>query len=129
MGTASPVEIAWTGVMLFGLVTALSNFLYARQRLIELHDSGKNGLLEVARKGAMSDQLKLAGAFACLAAVGIMAMAMPQTRQLTLADWLAASPFFLAGFLLVWQSVGVRRRPSQSRQEFNKEEAKKRKLP
>lgn len=118
LGSASLIEVAYATVMLGALVITIVNCLYALARKSEVIDSAEDALLLIIRGGAVADQLKLAGAFVCLSAIGIVAMLTPPNPNagpVSLAAVLSGVAFIVMAALLVWLSVGVRLRPSRLR--------------
>lgn len=122
LSSASPLEIVWSVVMLFGLATAVFNAVYAWQRRAELIEANEDGLLLELRTGAVADQLKLVGVFVMLVLLGFVAMFTPPNplAQATPSAVLSGSSFLVVGALLVWHSVAIRLRPARQRRAFER---------
>ena len=116
--TVNPIEIVWTLLNLFGLSTTFVNWLWARERNIELKRSGENGVLAVLRGGAEADQLKYVGVFVCLTVIGFVTLTLPPNPESQGIAQLNGWMLLLLDLLLIWTSVSGRLRPSSLRTQF-----------
>ena len=118
--TANPLEMIWTVVIGFGLVTSLASLAWAHARYRELR--GENGLLRVLRGGAVADLAKISVALLCLELIGMVALLTPPPqRALTPGSVLIAGVFLVLGVFLVWLVVSIRLRPYMLREKAKKE--------
>lgn len=110
--TATPLETAYTACMVLNLLTTLWNLGYAQRQLSELKQYGTDRQVEVLRRGARNDQLRLTGIGAPLVVIGINAMLAPANDAApTIFAWINGCSFILLSVLLAWLSAACAVRP------------------
>lgn len=116
LNNASPLEMAYTAIMLIALGASLANWLWAHARLTELKQRGENGIVEALRRGARADQLKLVGVCLFLAVIGINALFAPANpRAATVTSLISGVAFIALSGIVFWLSINIRRRPARLR--------------
>jgi hypothetical protein len=115
--TVAPVEIVWTTIMLAGLLIALMNLWYSWARLRALRNMSpgldnevrrNRATLLLRREGTVNDQMKIAGCFVCLSAIGAIALTMPPSPSG--GGPLIGMIFVSLGVLLLWLTMSIRLR-------------------
>lgn len=110
--TATPLEAAYTACMVLNLLTTLWNLGYAQYQLSEMKHYPTDRQVEVLRRGARNDQLRLTGIAVPLVVIGINAMLAPANNAAaTTFVWINGGAFILLSVLLAWLSAAVAVRP------------------
>lgn len=112
--TASPLEIAWTLVMLIGVLTAGLNWWDAQGDLDALLASGRDGAILITARGERSDQQALFLALFCNLTLGFLALfglpsQDPDGGPSAAAQW-SAVLLIVAGLSMIYLSISHRRR-------------------
>lgn len=111
---ASPIEVAYTVVMIIAFVYSVANCLWGARQVREITGSDREGPLMVLRRGARNDQGRIAVMAGCQVLIGIVSVVSPpQPRALSTAAAIDSVAFLVLSAMTLWLSISIRVRPSQ----------------
>ena len=114
--TVTPLEAIYTACMVVNLCVTGINLAWAQNALSELKWQRLNGQVEVLRRGARNDQIRLVVVALCLVVIGSVSLLSPQNlRATTGALATSGGAFILLSACLVWLSFAIRLRPHKLR--------------